>query len=194
LKATASHHVAFENVTTTANNLFDLATAQPCMPGALYGAPMQLLTLLHGTLKLGMAEGALDDLVAMARSGRQQQRTASAMRDSEIFQYELGRVQARFGAAQMVHDSLVADFWQQAQAGTLNTADSFTKATQFAIWMTETCVDVVQTCFTLAGGSAVFDSSPLQRRLRDIETAAQHAGVHQQHYAQAGKLLLSKSS
>jgi alkylation response protein AidB-like acyl-CoA dehydrogenase len=192
LKATASHHVAFENATVPENNVLNLATARSCMPGALYGAPMQLLTLLHGTLKLGMAEGALDDLVAMARGGGRRQRAATAMRDSDIFQYELGRIQAKFGAAQMVHDTLVAKFWQQAQAGTLNTPDRFTEATQFAIWITETCVEVVQSCFTLAGGSAVYDSSPLQRRLRDIETAAQHAGTHRHQYALAGKLLLSK--
>jgi catechol 2,3-dioxygenase-like lactoylglutathione lyase family enzyme len=37
------------------------------------------------------------------------------------------------------------------------------------------------TCFALAGGSAVYDSSPLQRRLRDLHTAAQHATVQQRH-------------
>ena len=194
LKATASHHVAFQDVTTTEKNLFDFATARPCVPGPLYSAPMQLLTLLHGTLALGMAEGALEDVVAMARSGRRQQRAATAMRDSEIVQYELGRAQAKFGAAQMVHDSLAAHFWQQALAGALNTEARFTEATQFAIWITETCVDVVQACFTLGGGAAVYDSSPLQRRLRDIEVAAQHAGVHQQHYALAGKHLLNQAA
>jgi len=44
------------------------------------------------------------------------------------------------------------------------------------------------TCFALAGGSAVYDSSPLQRRLRDLHTAAQHAAVQQRHYAAAGKI------
>jgi hypothetical protein len=33
----------------------------------------------------------------------------------------------------------------------------------------------------------VYDSSPLQRRLRDLHVAAQHATVHQRHYVAAGK-------
>jgi hypothetical protein len=38
--------------------------------------------------------------------------------------------------------------------------------------MTETCVKVVKRHFALAGGAAVYQSYPLQRRLRDIEVAA----------------------
>ena len=36
-------------------------------------------------------------------------------------------------------------------------------------------------------------SSPLQRRLRDLHAAAQHAAVHQRHYVGAGKLLLDSA-
>lgn len=194
LKATASHHIAVQDVTIEEKYLFDIAKARACVPGPLYSAPMQLITLLHGSLALGLAEGALDDIVAMALSGRRQQRTAVAMRDSEIFQYELGRAQTKLGAAQMAHDALAANLWEQAQAGALNTEAKFAESTQYAIWLTEICLDVVQTCFTLGGGAAVFDSSPLQRRLRDLEVAAQHGGIHPQHYAMAGRLLLNRSN
>ena len=48
---------------------------------------------------------------------------------------------------------------------------------------------------TLANGGTLFQSYPLQRRLRDIEIAAQHAAaVQQRYYARAGKLLLSPTS
>jgi hypothetical protein len=46
-------------------------------------------------------------------------------------------------------------------------------------------------CFTLGGGSAVYDSSPLQRRMRDLHAAAQHATIHQRHFTQAGRALLA---
>jgi len=41
------------------------------------------------------------------------------------------------------------------------------------------------------GGSALYETSPLQRRLRDLHAAGQHAAVQQRHYVGAGKLLLS---
>jgi hypothetical protein len=48
-------------------------------------------------------------------------------------------------------------------------------------------------CFALGGSSALYESSPLQRRLRDLHAAAQHADVQQRRYVGARKLLLDSS-
>jgi hypothetical protein len=39
---------------------------------------------------------------------------------------------------------------------------------QTAIWLASTWVRVADACFTLAGSSALYESSPLQRRRRDF--------------------------
>jgi alkylation response protein AidB-like acyl-CoA dehydrogenase len=52
-------------------------------------------------------------------------------------------------------------------------------------------VRVADACFALAGGSAIYDSSPLQRRMRDLRAANLHAAVHQRHYAAAGKAAIA---
>jgi hypothetical protein len=44
----------------------------------------------------------------------------------------------------------------------------------------------------LAGGSALYDSAPLQRRMRDLHAAAQHATIHRRHYVAAGKSALAQ--
>jgi alkylation response protein AidB-like acyl-CoA dehydrogenase len=191
LRATGSHHVVLKDVFVPTENVFDMASSQPCLPGPLYSAPMQITPLLHGPVALGLAEGALDDIIAMAQSGRKQQRAAVSMRDSELLHYELGRAQAEFRAAQAMFEAQAVSHWRQALARTLNSDALFVEVTQSMIWVTEACLRVVQSCFALAGGAAVSDSLPLQRRLRDMQTAAQHAGVHARHYARAGKLLFS---
>jgi indole-3-acetate monooxygenase len=188
LRATGSHHVVLRDTLVPSEYLVDLA-AKPCHPGPLYRAPMPLVPLWHGPIALGLAEGALDDITTMAHSGRKQ--AAVALRDAEIFHYELGCAQAGFRAAQAMFEAQAASHWRHAVDGTLNSEALFVEGTQSTIWVTEACLQVVQRCFALAGSAAVFESSPLQRRLRDIETAAQHAAVQQRHYAQAGKLLLS---
>ena len=40
--------------------------------------------------------------------------------------------------------------------------------------------------------SAVYESSPLQRRLRDLHIAVPHATVQQRHYEDAGKAALAQ--
>jgi indole-3-acetate monooxygenase len=169
-------------------NFFDLQDGVPCLPGPLYQAALHLLPLFHGAIDVGMAEGALDDLLALADTGRQQLRASVPMRESETFQFELGRVCADLRAARAFLRAQGASHWRHAVAGRLRDEALSAEGTQAGIWVATTCVRVADACFALAGGSAVYDSSPLQRRLRDLHTAAQHAAVQQRHYATAGKI------
>jgi alkylation response protein AidB-like acyl-CoA dehydrogenase len=189
LKGTGSDHIVLEDKVVPAANFFDLLRATPCLPGPLYRAVPPLLPLLHGAAALGMAEGALDDLLAVADSGRRQLQAAVPLRESETFHYELGRVVADLAAARALLQAQGASHWRHALAGTLNDGALLAEGTQAGIWITTTCLRVVDACFALAGGSAVYDSSSLQRRLRDLHVAAQHAAVQQRHYAAAGKSL-----
>jgi alkylation response protein AidB-like acyl-CoA dehydrogenase len=108
-----------------------------------------------------------------------------------MFQSELGRAQADLKAAKTYLERQTAIHWDHACAGTLKGERLMVEGTQAAVWVTQACLRVAETCFALGGGSAVYDSSPLQRRLRDLQTAAQHAAVQQRHYVDAGRLLIS---
>src|SRR5262249_35671486 len=167
--------MAVRDTVVPAANFFDLASGVPCLPGPLYQAVRQVLPLLHGAVSVGMAEGAVDDLVALANTGRQQLRAAVAMRDSEAFQSELGRVAADIRAARAFLEGQAARHWRHALAGTLRDEALLTEGTQTATWLATTCVRAADACFALGGSSALYESSPLQRRLRDLHAAAQHA-------------------
>jgi alkylation response protein AidB-like acyl-CoA dehydrogenase len=192
LKGTGSHHITLKNIVVPEPNSFDFENGRPCLPGPLYQAVPQLLPLFHCAIDVGMAEGALDDLLALADSGRQQFRAAVPLRESEIFQFELGRVAADLRAARATLEVQAASHWRHALAGTLKDDTLSAQGTQTGIWISATCVRVADACFTLAGGSAVYESSPLQRRLRDLHAAAQHAAIHQRHYVAAGKSALAQ--
>src|SRR5260370_35520572 len=113
-----------------------------------------------------MGEGALDERVELANTGRQQQRAAVPMRASEIFQYELGRIEAELKAARAFCQAQARAHWCHALAGTLNNEVLLAEGTQTAIWITATCVRAVETCYAAPGGSALYESSPLHRRVR----------------------------
>lgn len=193
LKGTGSHHIKVRNALVPAAHFFDLERGVPCVPGPLYPAVLQFLPLLHSAFSTGMAEGALEDLLELAGSGHQQQRTVQPMRDSEAFQFELGRVSAELRAAKAFLQIQVESHWRHALAGSLKDDALLLQGTQAGIWVASTCVRVADACFSLAGGAAVYDTSPLQRRLRDLHVAAQHATVHQRGYAGAGKAALAQA-
>jgi indole-3-acetate monooxygenase len=193
LKGTGSHHIALRDKTVPAVNFFDIVAGVPCVPGPLYQAVMQLPPLMHSAVAVGMAEGAVDDLVALANTGRQQQQAPAPMRESETFQGELGRIAADVRAARAALQVQAASHWRHALAGTLKDDALQTQGKQTAVWIATTCARAVAAGFALGGGSVLYETSPLQRRLRDIQAAAQHATMQQRNYVDAGKLLLSGS-
>jgi alkylation response protein AidB-like acyl-CoA dehydrogenase len=176
-----------------AANVFDFMHGAPCVPDRLSQALLQVLPLPHGAVCVGMAEGALDDLVTLARTGWQQLRAAAPMRDSEIFQYELGRIATDVQAAKAFLEVRAASHWRHALAGTLKDDARLVEASQTSVWLAATCVRVADACFALGGSGALYDSSPLQRRLRDLHTAAQHFQAQQRHYVGAGRLILGSA-
>jgi alkylation response protein AidB-like acyl-CoA dehydrogenase len=193
LKDTASHHITLREKVVPAENFFDLANGVQCVPGPLYQAVLQLFPLMHGASSVGIAEGALDELVELANTGRQQLQAAVPMRDSETFQGELGRIAAELRAARAFLQVQAASHWRHALAGTLKDEALLMQVPQTAIWIATTCVRAADACFALAGSSALYETSPLQRRLRDLHTASQHYGVQQRHYVKVGKLLLGSA-
>jgi alkylation response protein AidB-like acyl-CoA dehydrogenase len=54
----------------------------------------------------------------------------------------------------------------------------------------ETGAAVTGTAYRLAGGSAIYDSNPLQRRFRDVHAATQHMLVAPATWELTGRLLL----
>jgi alkylation response protein AidB-like acyl-CoA dehydrogenase len=190
LKGTGSHHIVLEDAAVPADHFVDFLNGKPCLPGPLYASVQQFIPLMHSAFDLGVAAAALSELVELANSGWKQQRSVKSLRDSEIFQYELGRIEADLRAAQALFQVQSAGHWRHALAGTLKTEALLTEATQSAVWISAACNRVADACFALGGGAALYESSPLQRRMRDLRASAQHAAVQTRHYLGAGALLV----
>jgi indole-3-acetate monooxygenase len=191
LRGTGSHHITLTNVVVPEQYVGDVFGGLPCLPGPLYQGAQHWIPARHGAVAIGIAEGALDDIVAMAGTGRQQQRSAVPMQQSELFQYELGRIAADLWAAKAAFTAQLASHWQHALDGTLQTDAALQiEGAQAAVWITATCKRITDGCYALGGGSALYDSSPLQRRMRDMQVAAQNTDVHPRLYVGVGALLL----
>jgi indole-3-acetate monooxygenase len=93
-----------------------------------------LLLTLPATF-VGIAAGALDEIVRVANSGRQQFMAANPMRDSELFQAELGRVEADLNAARAYLQAQVANHWSHALNGTLEKEPFLTQTAQTSAWL-----------------------------------------------------------
>ncbi len=184
LKGTGSNHVRLVNAFVADRYCFEMFDG----PVSVAGSCVRRADAVHPDRPI--AEGALRDLVASASPGRQQLNVRTTMRESQLFQYELGRLDAQVRAARALLYWEADDLWRHVQTDGLHDNALFTRSFQTGIWVHETCARVIDQCFTMGGGTVLFETSPLQRRLRDIHVAGQHHAMHLRRYALAGAVKL----
>jgi indole-3-acetate monooxygenase len=187
LAGTGSHHVILDNVEIPDASTLDLFHDPSCVPGPLESPPGPFTPTFHAAVAVGIATAAVADLVSLAGAGRRQLFAVIDLRDSPVFQHALGRLSAELRAARALLEVQAERLWRRAVAGTLDDKVDFADALQGSAWIHAACTNVVSDCYTLAGASAVLNTSPLQRRLRDIHAARQHVFAQERFYASVGK-------
>ncbi len=190
MKGTGSHHIAITDHYVSEEFVYEVPAPKPCVAGPHFNAMAPLISLLHAALALGLAEGARTDLLAMVRSGRRQFRATTSMAESPIFQYEFARADADLRAARAYLQFHAASTWRLALEALLSNKEHGPESVQAAVWITAACARAVDALYMLGGGSALYESSPLQRRMRDMHVATQHVQVQLRNYETVGKVRL----
>jgi indole-3-acetate monooxygenase len=194
LKGTGSHHVALADVFVPDENFFEFPFGVSFAPDPIFGKFAEILVLAHAAVVVGMAEGAILDLVELAGAGVKQLFMSTPLVETERFKEGLARLDAELMAARALLDAQIISVWQNPGRSAAKDMARVAEQQQAAVWITTACVRVAEGCFELAGSRAVYESSSLQRRMRDLRVAAQHAVVHPRQYVAAGAAMLARMS
>jgi indole-3-acetate monooxygenase len=101
-------------------------------------------------------------------------------------QHRLAEAEGTLLAARAFFYEAVATAW----AGTADELAGRAGLRLAATHAARTAADVTRTMYDLGGGSAIYESSPLQRRFRDAHTATAHFQVAPQTYEVIGRVML----
>jgi alkylation response protein AidB-like acyl-CoA dehydrogenase len=168
-------------------------TASPCVDIPMARVPLRVaFAPAHGALAVGIAQGALDDITTIAATKRAAMNPSKRLAADSVFQHTLGDQAMRLQAARALlahHSELI---WTAATTGHELTAVEIIAARSMAGCVTTLCVDVVDSAYSLAGSSSLYDTSPLQRRLRDIHVATQHIAATSETHRTLGALLVGE--
>jgi len=192
LRGTASHDVQVQSVVCPPRFTCELVSGTPDIgrigrvPSQAQGGPFIAATAL------GIALGALDDLADLARGGKRPAFSSRRLADSGPFQDRFGDAQLTLAAARALLHAETARADALGRAGPLGPFDG-ARLRAAAVKAIALAVDVVEEAFSLAGSSAVYSSSPLQRRLRDVRTGAQHFAAGRDFYVPLGCLLAGET-
>jgi alkylation response protein AidB-like acyl-CoA dehydrogenase len=79
--------------------------------------------------------------------------------------------------------------WALAEAGEPFTPEFRAHARAGATWAAATAASIVDMAYTAGGGTSLYATSPLQRRLRDIHALTQHFLVRLDTFTTVGAVL-----
>ena len=190
MSGTGSHDMAVEDLLVPAARSASLFADAPRERGALYAFPIfGLLSLAIASVGLGIARGAVDDLLALAGSKTPSMGTRTLAERPDT-QGRVARAEARLRAARAFVDDAVGDAWEAAGASGTITVEQRAALRMAASHALGESAAVVDEAYALAGGSAIYSSSPLQRRFRDVHVATQHMLMAPSVWELAGRLML----
>jgi indole-3-acetate monooxygenase len=192
LRGTGSHDIAVENLRVAADKSLDIFLGRSCIPGPLYAAHLAYFVLHIAAVGIGIAKRAVREVVSLAATSKKRLYTGASMAETPLFQYRVGHAETTLRAARALLSEESRNVWNNAIAGNALAPNDQLRVLGTATWVAHTAASIVDACYTAGGGSALYDSSPLQRCLRDIHTLTQHAAVGEGSITRAGAVLLGQ--
>jgi alkylation response protein AidB-like acyl-CoA dehydrogenase len=190
LRGTGSHDMVVTGIVVPAERSASLITDGPVAGGPLYAfPPFGLLAASIAAVALGTARGALDDLAALAREKTPTMGTRT-LAERAGTQARVAQAEAALAAARALLHESIERAWEAARAGGSIPLELRARLRLAATHAVEASAAAVDAAYNLAGGTAIYESGPLQRRFRDVHAATQHMLVGPATWEVAGRVLL----
>jgi alkylation response protein AidB-like acyl-CoA dehydrogenase len=190
LRGTGSHDMTVDEEFVPAARGVSLFTDRPREEGALYSFPLfGLLAVGIASVALGIARGAIDDLITLA-GAKMPAASLKTLAKRPALQAEVAGAEATLRAARALMIAEAEGAWAAAQAGEPISDEHRIGLRLAATHASRAAAEVATAMYHAGGGSSIYDSSPLQRRLRDVHVATQHMMVAPMTWELTGRLLL----
>jgi alkylation response protein AidB-like acyl-CoA dehydrogenase len=191
LRGTGSHDTSADEVFVPAHRMLSVVDGPPANAGALHRFPIfGFFAASIAAAALGNARGAITDLVELA-AVKNPSGSRRTLAERSATQSAVAEAEASLRAAREFYYRAIDDAWQAATAGSIVVSEELRLALRLACThAVRTSAEVARVMYDLGGGSAIYETSPLQRRFRDAHTATAHFQVNPATYELAGRVLL----
>jgi alkylation response protein AidB-like acyl-CoA dehydrogenase len=192
LAGTASNDVSVQDAFVPEQWVFNLFDAATHRPEPLYQLPsIGWFVSQVATVGLGIARGALDELVAIAQT-KVPTFSPTVLADRPAMQIDLAHAEAALAGARAGLFDSIDDLWQTLRDGKPLTPRQIALNRAAANHAAETGASVARTAGVLAGGSAIYASASHQRHTRDAEAVLHHFTLAPHVWEDAGRVLLGR--
>ena len=147
--------------------------------------PIFLVPAMYAT-SLGIARRALEEFAAHAPAGRRRAYRGS-IAERERVQHDIGEAQAMLDAIEGYGRNLCEQLHDTPLESTEQAVKLGDHARSAYRWCNQTTEQIARTVHNHMGGADVFESSLIQRLLRDIQTSSQHVMPGDSAYVRLGR-------
>lgn len=188
LRGTGSHDYELPEVFVPATHTLDFGLAkQGRYPSPLYSA-IALVYLSHGSQALGVARGALDAFVELASAKPAQGQ--NRQRDRVLVQAQFAEAEATVESARAFLYRATEEVWNCLASGDELPPRLKAHARLAVVHAVRSAVRAVEQVYYLGGGSSIYASGELDRRMRDVHAASAHFMASIGIYEMVGRTLL----
>jgi indole-3-acetate monooxygenase len=193
LRGTGSHDTVAEEVFVPDERVLSIFDG-PVIDRPLYRfPPFGFFAACITAAAMGNARAAIDNFVDLAGAKKGVAASRTLAQRSTI-QVAVATAESALEAARAGYYQAIETAWQAAEVGPSVPLAARTRLRLAATHGARVSADVVRSMYDLAGGSAIYDGAPLQRRLRDAFTATAHFQVNEASRELPGRILLGQAS
>ena len=191
LRGTGSHDTVADDVFVPNERVISIFDG-PLINRPLYRfPPFGFFAACITAAAMGNARAAIEDFVELAGAKKSAASTRTLAQRPTI-QAAVAAAESALEAARALYYQSIDTAWRASQDEPQVPVQARTRLRLAATHGVRTAADVVRTMFDLAGGSAIYDGAPLQRRFRDAFTATAHFQVNQASFELPGRILLDQ--
>src|SRR5579863_8487889 len=182
LRGTGSHDIAVEDLFVADGLVQQLSFDAPADPGPLYAVPLAaVFAVAKAAVALGIARHAIDALKELALMKNPAGQT-TVLRERPAVQASLARAEANVRAARAFLNETVDEAWNTVGAGNPITAEQRAWLRLAAVDGVQRSIRAVDLMYEAGGGSAIYETSPLERCFRDVHAVPAHIVVQPSVY------------
>lgn len=190
MRGTSSSDFELQDVFVATDRVHPFIGHEPTDGGIVYRMPgISVFGWTVAVVPLGIARGAIDAFIRHAK-GKARLGSSGQMRDSEIVQNMVGRVETMHAAGRTLLTGSMLELMAATDAGGERLINARARLRSAAAHAAETALAIVDRLASEAGTAAIFETGPLERAIRDVQAAAKHIAMNPATFTIAGRLSL----
>jgi indole-3-acetate monooxygenase len=192
LRGTGSCDFSVEDYALPADQTFvwDLLAPKPLRGGPSYlFPPFSYVAKEHGSVAIGAARRALDELISIATTTRGTFRS-SRLDERQVVHRFIAEADLKLRAARALMHERYDRLYDSVSAGTLPDGAAIADVRAICVYATDIAIETATICYHFAGNTGLHHPHVIGRLLRDINTAGIHQVMSDTAYENHGKFRL----